>query len=348
MRLLLLSGTGGAGTSTIARASAVQAVADGARVQLIDLADTQEASAARAAASQWLGSLAADILVLRDAEEVLPEELAMLPGVDEFLVLAAIAEAVTADDIDLAIVDVGPLESLARLLKTADTLDLLASALMTPAMAIARADLDTPISDLRSELHRIRECLESVDTAIRLVCLPDERSVRALDEALLTASLYGVHVDLVYVNQVPRRKDDWPKSWAATRRNAAELIVTSLSGISTRVLPLREQRGAALIERLRIVKKGSPAWSTHSDRATEIIDSTGNGFTWTMPVRIPAESEIRLGRSGDRVIIEISGITRVRTLPSVLRRCVITRAVASPSDLRIELAPDPSVWRSND
>ncbi len=325
----------------------MQAVADGARVQLIDLADAQETSAARSAASQWLGALASDVLVLRAAEQVLPEELAMLPGVDEFLALAAIAESATLDDIDFVIVDVGPIDALARLLMTADTLDLLASSLMTPAMAIARADLDTPLSELRTELQRIRECLSSADTAVRLVCLPDERGIASLERALLVTSLYEAHVDLVYVNQVPRGKDSWPKRWSATRRRMSQRIVEHFSDLPVRVLPLRDGDGAPVVERIRVVEKGSQAWAAHATRSIESIDSLGSGFAWTLAARIPASAALRLGRTDDRVIIAIDAVTRVRSLPSVLRRCEITRAVASPTGLRIELAPDPSVWRSN-
>lgn len=347
MRLLLLSGTGGAGTSTIARATALQAVADGARVQLIDLGDLREASAARSAAAQWLGALASDILVRREAEQVLPEELAMLPGVDEFLALAAIAEAVTLSEIDLVIVDAGPFAQLSRLLMTADTCEVLAEAVMTPTMAAARADLDTPLHDLRGELGRIRECLESTDTSLRLVCLPEERSLVAVDSALLVASMYGVGVDLVYVNQVPREKDSWPKGWAASRRRVTSRILDHLAGVPTRVLPLREQSGDEVITRLRVVKKNRPAWSNHADRDTESVTPTDAGFSWSLPMRVPATGAIRLGRSGDRVIIDIDGLTRVRTLPSVLRRCDIAHAVATPRGLRIDLVPDPNVWRSN-
>ena len=316
-------------------------------MQLIDLTDARETSAARAAAHQWLGALAADILVLRDAEQVLAEELATLPGVDEFLALAAIAESAADAETDLVVVDAGSLDELQRLLMVADTLDLLAESLMTPAMAIARADLDTPLSELREELQRIRECLESADTAVRLVCLPDERSSAALERALLASSLYGVHVDLVYVNQVPRRKDAWPKSWARERRQRAEAIVQELGGIPVRMLPLRTESSDSIAERLRPVAKGTPAWSAHAARSVESIETLGSGFAWTLPVRVPVTGDIRIGRSGDRVVIEIDSISRVRTLPSALRRCEITRAVASPTGLRLELAPDPSVWRGN-
>jgi arsenite-transporting ATPase len=326
----------------------LQAVADGARVQLIDLGEVREASAARSAASQWLGALASDILVLRDTEQVLAEELAILPGVDEFLALAAIAEAVTLPEIDLVIVDAGPVTQLTRLLMTADTCDVLAEAVMTPALAVARADLDTPLHELRSELQRIRECLEGDDTSLRLVCLPEQRSLAALDSCLLVASLYGVDVDLVYVNQVPREKDSWPKGWAVARRKMASRILDRLSDLPTRVLPLREQSGDEVVTRLRVVKKNRPAWSDHAERRAEAVESTESGFAWTIPVRVPATGALRLGRSGDRVIIDIDGLTRVRILPSVLRRCQITRAVASPDSLRIELSPDPSVWRSHD
>lgn len=347
MRLLLLSGTGGAGTSTIAQATALQAVADGARVQLIDLGNVREASVARASAAQWLSALAADILILRDSERVLPEELPILPGIDEFLALAAITECVTDPEIDFAVVDVGPLGQLARLLMTIDTLDVLASALMTPAMAVVRDDVDAPLSQLRHELQRIRECLRSTDTSIRLVSLPDDRGIPELATAALIASLYEVAVDLIYVNQVPREKDDWPKSWAASRRRQAQAIAEGSLPIPSRFLPLREQQGDAVVTRLRVVKKYRPVWSEHAPRQPEGIESTENGFTWSIPVSIPARGDLRVGRSDDRVIIDIDGVTRVRELPSVLRRCVITRAFATPTALTIELVPDPDVWRSN-
>ena len=347
MRLLLLSGTGGAGTSTIAQATALQSVADGARVQLIDLGNVREASVARASAAQWLSALAADILILRNSEPVLPEELAILPGIDEFLALAAITECATDQEIDFAVVDVGSLGQLARLLMTIETLDLLASALMTPAMALVRDDVDAPLSQMRAELQRIRECLHSSDTAIRLVCLPDDRGIPELETAMLIASLYGVAIDLIYVNQVPREKDDWPKSWATSRRRQARAIVEASPTIPTRILPLREQQGDAVVTRLRVVKKNRPVWSEHAERQLEGIESTENGFTWSIPVHIPARGDVRVGRTDDRVIIEIDGVTRVRELPSVLRRCVITRAVATPNGLRVELVPDPDVWRSN-
>jgi arsenite-transporting ATPase len=347
VRLLLLSGTGGAGTSTIAQATALQAVADGARVQLIDLGNVREASVARASAAQWLSALAADILILRDSERVLPEELAILPGIDEFLALAAITECGTDQEIDFAVVDVGSLDQLARLLMTMDTLDLLASALMTPAMAVVREDVDAPLSQLRGELQRIRDCLNSAETAIRLVCLPDDRSIVDLESTALIASLYGVTIDLIYVNQVPREKDDWPKSWAVSRRRQARVIVEGTRTIPSRILPLREQQGDAVVTRLRVVKKNRPVWSEHAERLLEGIDSTENGFTWSIPVHIPARGGVRIGRTDDRVIIDIDGVTRVRELPSVLRRCVITRAVATPTNLRIDLVPDPDVWRSD-
>jgi arsenite-transporting ATPase len=347
VRLLLLSGTGGAGTSTIAQATALQAVADGARVQLIDLGNVREASVARASAAQWLSALAADILILRDSERVLPEELAILPGIDEFLALAAITECATDQEIDFAVVDVGSFGQLARLLMTIDTLDLLASALMTPAMAVVRDDVDAPLSQLRAELQRIRECLHGSDTAIRLVCLPDDRGIPELETATLIASLYGVAIDLIYVNQVPREKDDWPKSWAVSRRRQARAIVEASPTIPTRILPLREQQGDAVVTRLRVVKKNRPVWSEHAEGQLEGIESTESGFTWSIPVHVPARGDVRIGRTDDRVIIEIDGVTRVRELPSVLRRCVITRAVATPTSLRVELVPDPVVWRSN-
>ena len=48
----------------------------------------------------------AHVVAAESARFALPEiKLAMLPGVDEFLALAAIAESVGQDDIDLVIVD---------------------------------------------------------------------------------------------------------------------------------------------------------------------------------------------------------------------------------------------------
>jgi arsenite-transporting ATPase len=68
-------------------------------------------------------------------------------------------------------------------------------------------------------------------------------------------------------------------------------------------------------------------------------------MTWTQS--LPDPSGLQLGRSGDDLMVTVSGVRQRIRLPSVLRRCVVLGAFWDAGDLTVRFRPDPDVWPQN-
>ena len=50
-------------------------------------------------------------------------------------------------------------------------------------------------------------------------------------------------------------------------------------------------------------------------------------------------------RVGDDLCLQVAGHRRSLSLPSALRRCVVTSARLRDGELRVRFRPDPALWR---
>lgn len=334
-RLLLLSGSGGAGTSTLAVRIAELCAKSGKRTHLIDLSDLRDRQAARDAAASWLGTLVAEALLGSVADPLLAEELTTLPGIDDFLALAAIADAADDDSLDVLIVDSGPLTAFEELLMLPAALDLLARSLMTPEHAIAGGT--GMLAELRAELARIEAVLARESTTARLVIDADADAIARTRRTLTVAALHEVTVDLVYAAKVPRKGDAWPKEWARTRRLRARELGAALPVEVERLPMLADDPGGGLDRSLADL-------SVHRRLPLPEVLAADGRFRWRIPAEGCEASAVRIGRADDRAVIDIGGVRRVRDLPSVIRRCRIERVLIDGSMLEFDCVPDEAAW----
>lgn len=56
------------------------------------------------------------------------------------------------------------------------------------------------------------------------------------------------------------------------------------------------------------------------------------------------DAELDLARIADEIAVTVDGRRRLIALPAVLRRCVVTSAVAGDDGLTIGFRPDPDQW----
>ena len=156
MRLILVTGKGGVGKTTIASATALRAAAFGHRVLLTStdrahslsdaLADEEvghgprlirpncwarELSVPTAARESWeqIARYLQDLLQTSGAEAIDAEELSVVPGAEELLALADLRSCLVSDDYDLVVVDCAPSAETLRLLNVPHVLQLLAARL---------------------------------------------------------------------------------------------------------------------------------------------------------------------------------------------------------------------------
>ncbi|MEH3156554.1 MAG: hypothetical protein PGN29_14885 [Gordonia paraffinivorans] len=65
-------------------------------------------------------------------------------------------------------------------------------------------------------------------------------------------------------------------------------------------------------------------------------------LSWRQP--LPDPETLALGRSGDDLLVTLSGVRHRVTLPSVLRRCTVLDARWDDGTLSVRFSPDPAVW----
>lgn len=163
-RVLLVTGKGGVGKTTVAGATAVHAAADGARVlvtstdpahSLGDLFDVELGDSPRLVAPNlqalqldgqarleehwadvrdWL----VEVFVAGGADRIQAAELVLLPGMDELFALLDVERRVASGAHDLVVVDCAPTAETLRLLTLPDALAFYTDRLLGPGRRLAR------------------------------------------------------------------------------------------------------------------------------------------------------------------------------------------------------------------
>ncbi|HEX2028133.1 MAG TPA: ArsA family ATPase, partial [Nitriliruptorales bacterium] len=164
-RVLLFTGKGGVGKTTVAAATAARAASDGARVLVtstdpahsladvfdLPLGDAPTPVAPNLAAQQidpqlrleehWreVRDYLVELLAWGGLAEVQAEELALLPGLDELFSLVDLRSRIEARDHDLIVVDCAPTAETLRFLALPDAVRWYVERVVVPGRHIARA-----------------------------------------------------------------------------------------------------------------------------------------------------------------------------------------------------------------
>lgn len=259
MRLLLFTGTGGAGTTTVAAASALHAARRGVKTVLLTLGPgatgldpdaaceiepalvvrpgdpVRRAARARAALAVPLGALAAALGV----DPLDERELPAIPLVDEIAALAEIRDAAAAGT-DLVVVDVPGLALAVRLAALPAGLGRAVERLLpverrmlwamghgarpgSGAAGPPRGAVEA-VELLDAELADVRQLLTAPATTARLVLGPQPGAPAAAARARAALALHGIRVDGVAVPRlVPGDGDD---PWRLARAGAQAAVLT--------------------------------------------------------------------------------------------------------------------------
>jgi arsenite/tail-anchored protein-transporting ATPase len=333
-RLVLLSGTPRAGTSSLARAAQRAADRAGFDTTLIfldevDLADRRRVLWPRLAES--LRVLAPGVS-LGNLES---DDFVTLPGIDEILTLQYLADRLGPGG-EVVIVDAGQIEELLRLVTWLETVDEIIDAVATPATVDGAGDAADALAWLRGELGRIRSALFDAQATARLVTTPDDAALAQTYIAGLT--LAGFHVDGVIVNKVPAKKDAWPKGWAKEQRARAKRADFGDLPIATVRLRADERvSGVSLAKHFGL----DTAWTP---LPVNRVEAQGDGYVWSVPLIDPADQPVRVGYRGTSLLIEVGRHRRHLRMPSVVQRCVVTEAQVWPDSIRLVCQPDTRVW----
>ncbi|MFC7933753.1 ArsA family ATPase [Streptomyces cinereoruber] len=379
MRIILVTGLGGAGRTTVAAATALAEARAGRRVLLVsedaegvedtgglagygDLRVLRPEPAAdfrrEFLALQARSGTALDLLGAAPFEDA---ELTELPGSRSFALLRALREAAGGDH-ELAVVDLPPLPEALALLALPEQLRRYLHRLLPPERQAARAlrpmlaqlaGVPMPAQWLygttarwEAELAAVQAVVEDPATTVRLVLEPGPAATRALRTARLGLALHRLSLDAVVANRLlpAGSEDPWLAGLTAEQhRHLAELRTGAGDALHEFPHLGRAPRGAddlALLAPARACAEPAPVPEwTVEDRRDE-----DGVLVWHVPLPGAAKEELSLVRRGDELLLAAGPFRRNLPLPGALRRCTVTGAGLVDGDLRVRFTPDPGLW----
>ena len=296
------------------------------------------------------------------------EELTVLPGADEVLALLAVKEQVESGRWDLVVVDCAPTAETLRLLALPDALDWYMRRLWPIERRVVRslrpvlgrvAGVPMPddavfeaVERLHSELAGVRAVLADPErTSVRLVLTPEAVVVAEARRTMTTLSLYGYRVDGVVANRIFPGGDPWRDTWAKAQRVQLQAVEESFAPLPLLRIGYQpaEPVGIAALAAIGAEAYGEldPLGLPAAPDPMEVT-RTADGFRLTLALPFADREEVGLTRRGDELAITVGGWRRLITLPSVLRRCVVTNARLADGRLNVGFEPDPAQWTRND
>jgi arsenite-transporting ATPase len=297
------------------------------------------------------------------------EELTVLPGAEEVLALLELRRQVAEARFDVVVVDCAPTGETLRLLALPEALRWWIARIFPPDRRVLRtlrpvlthlAGLPLPpdavfaaVERLSAELAEVRALLtDPATTSLRLVLTPESVVIAESRRTLTTLSLHGYRVDGVVANRVfpaaGTESDEWRAGWVASQRDRLAEVEATFAGVPiwrTAYAGVEPTGLAALVEL---------ADTTYADVEPLQLTATAEPLTveqvsadeYVMSVALPYadQREIDLARSGDELVLTVTGHRRLITLPSALRRCVVDGAALRDGRLRVRFRPDPDLW----
>jgi arsenite/tail-anchored protein-transporting ATPase len=373
VRTLLLTGPGGAGTSTLAAATAVRAAADGTRTLLLtrpgprpagldDVRGLAVTAVSPLAAAESLWTSAGDAL---DAVPGLtpppPTSVVPLPGAAELALLARLARAAADDEADTVVVDAGPLESGTALVglpgalrwwldQALPTRLRMLGAVRTAAVrsgAAPRGPVDAvldAVPPLEAALGRL-PLDDPASTEVRLVAVPRAGAVPALRRAVTALALHGQQPSAVLARVLP---DDGPGEWWTRRAAEQDAALTALAELA----PLRRvaesaQEPADVAALTALLPTGDGA--APAAALTPSVARADGVRRLVLPPPWAERAGLDLTRWQDDLVVTAAGARRSVRLDSLLRRCVVTGGTLADAGtararLEVTFTPDPQLW----
>ncbi|MEO9327573.1 ArsA family ATPase [Gordonia aurantiaca] len=285
-------------------------------------------------------------------------ELTSLPGIDDFLLLRRIRDEATSGQWQRIVVDCSGCGDPLQFLRGGSVLSQalnrfwprhrrLAAAAERPVMAQLTAAVDAidrdcaDVAELFGDPHAV---------AIHLVLGAEDRTRRLAGRYLAGADVMGLPLASILVNR-------------GVGGEAADDLVAHVEGLLDPAEgdgPVRVgtvERSDETIDRMaRVRKLGVRLPDPHGvarGSAAATVDVVADGepgrpetpaYRLSWPQRLPDPDSLALGRSGDDLLVTVSGFRHPVRLPSVLRRCLVTDAAWESGRLSVGFVPDPAVW----
>jgi len=384
MRVILFTGKGGVGKTTIAAATATRAAELGYRTLAIStdpahsLGDSFDLTLGNSPTKVSDNLWAQEIDVLQEIEanwktvqdymasffkstgvdDILAEEMAVLPGTDELFGLFHIHKANQSGNYDCLIVDCAPTGQTLRLLsfpevarwwmqkifpverKVAKTLRAMKKRTIM-SVPIPEDSVYASIQELFDDIGALKELLaEPETTSVRIVLNPEKIILEETQRAYTYLNLYGYPVDCVIANRIlpDEVTDSYFSGWRKAQQKYMEKVESVFSPLPILQSKLMRSEivGRKLLTQLGqdIYGQQDPTRVYYSQRPQQVIKE---GQTYVLVLKLPFVKKAGLDvlKNQDELTIQIGSYRREILLPSTLSLLRVEKATLKTNELRI-------------
>lgn len=388
-RVILYTGKGGVGKTSVAAATGLRCADRGLRTIVVStdpahsLSDSldqdvgpepnllapnfwaQEIDVLYQMQKHWqnVQEYLATLLSWRGLDDVIAEEVAVVPGMDELASLLQIVHLQDSGEFDVVIVDMAPTGETLRFLAFPEAANWYLQRifpLQRQAMRLARpllrnvTDMPLPddrvfqaVSELMQDLNRMHGVLSDADvSSVRIVLNPDKMVIREAQRTLTYISLYGFPIDAVICNRVipDEVTDPYFEEWKRSQAENLELVRQAFSPVPLLLVPMfsREVMGMDMLRRAAEAAFGdrNPAEVLHRGRLYDVSKADG---TYRLTLRLPLarREDIDLVRKREELIVMVGSHKHNLLLPDSLARLPVEGARYEGDALVITFRSEP-------
>lgn len=374
MRVILYTGKGGVGKTTVAAATAVRCAELGYRTLVIStdaahsLGDSldveigerpteiapnlwgQEINALRELEDHWdriHEYLTALFASQEGVDDIVAEELASPPGMEEVASLMQIKHHRATGKFDVLIVDCAPTGETLQLLAFPDvarwylqrlfplqrTIAKVARPMVQPftKIPLPSDDFFGHVKDLLVDLDGMKRILGDPKVCtVRIVLNLEKMVVKEAQRAFTYLSLYDYLTDLIVVNRVlpPEVDDGYFQSWRQTQQRYAELVERSFSPVpivQTRLFDHEMVGLANLKEMAESIYGGDDPTTIYYRAVPQRLLKVDGGYELHLQLPFVGKEDIDITHREGELYVTVGPYKREISLPRVLNGKKVTR-----------------------
>jgi arsenite-transporting ATPase len=311
-----------------------------------------------------LHEYAVEVFATQGLDEVIADEVANPPGMDEIASLMWIKHYAQRAEHDVLIVDCAPTGETLQLLTFPDAakwwLDKIypwerramrvARPMLQPMMGIPLPsdEVYASLKDLLLDLGGMRKVLtDPGTTSVRIVLNLEKMVVKEAKRAFSYLSLFGYATDAVIVNRIlpDELHDELFKKWQRIHKRYEIEVEQSFAGIPIFNVPLFDQEvvGVTMLERMANATYGDRDPSQHFiNSSPQRIDKDGTDYVLSLKVPFVDRSSVDLSRHNGELYVTVGNYRREISLPRVLSKRDTAGATIQDGELRVRFTRPPA------
>ncbi len=366
MRIILYTGKGGVGKTSVAAATALRAAKlghktlvmstdpahslgdsmdielGGAPLQVADSLFAQELDVMREIDVHW-GKLQEWLRILmawRGLDEIVADEMAVLPGMEELSGLLYLLDYHEQQTYDTIIVDCAPTGETLRLLSFPEVMSWWLQhifPIQRVATRIARpilkrvTDLPVPTEevfdaarDILVKLERMRDILTNPrESSVRLVMNPEKMVIKEAQRTYTYLNLYGYFTDLVVCNRMlpTEAVDGYFEQWKRSQAKYFALVQDAFAPIpilTAKLMPDEVVGLPRLDDFGRVIYGDADPTPVMYQGTAQEIRHEGDDFVLSIALPFVSKEDINLTRNGDELVVHVGKQQRNIILPRAL------------------------------